>query len=86
MLDVLFIFSFVLLQAIMTEIYRALKKFNFEWKVCSPYKIKVRFPIQEKTVKDYARNRHKTIKVQLCLQLYKTPRKYFCLRTLVFLL
>lgn len=32
-------------QRIMSEVYRVLKKYNFEWKVLSLYKVKARCPV-----------------------------------------
>jgi len=62
---------------IMKDVYRVLKKFNFEWKVLSVYKLKARYPPQ--LLNKDGSSVHKNQIVKIGIQLYKTPRNLFVL-------
>jgi hypothetical protein len=64
-------------QQIFTELYKALKSLNFEWKTVSPYKCKARYPMG--LLDRQGRRVPASEVVKVTIHCYKTPRSMYIL-------
>jgi len=60
----------------MTEVYKSLKKANFEWKSLTPYRVKCRYPVG---LIERGRRVPTSEVVKVTIYCYKTPRGVYIL-------